>query len=86
MLKMALTTMGAEVVGEARNGAEAVALFSRTQPHITLLDVNMPVQTGDQALRAIRAEQPDAFVIMLTSVADNEPGDFLKKLTNSNRS
>lgn len=70
MFSSLLKTMNIEIAGEAANGAEAVALYRKTRPDLALLDINMPVKTGDAALREILAEFPDARVIMLTSVSD----------------
>ena len=72
MLKMTLSSMGAEIVGEAKNGGEAVELFKKTQPNIMLLDVNMPIKTGDQVLKEINPQSSEVCVIMMTSVADIE--------------
>ena len=72
MLNMTMVSMGAEIVGEATNGKEAVELFRKTRPHIMLLDVNMPLMTGDEVLLEIKSEFPDAFIIMMTSVAHSE--------------
>ncbi|MFO1419206.1 MAG: response regulator [Methylotetracoccus sp.] len=72
LLKTILTSMNCEVVGEARTGAEAVEMYRQLKPHMLLLDVNMPRMTGDEALREIRKEFPLAFVILITSVADQE--------------
>ncbi len=72
LMKKVFTSMGCEIVGEAKNGEEAVELYRREKPDIMLLDINMPVKTGDEALRDIVSEFPDAFVIMLTSQADVE--------------
>lgn len=70
MISSLIKTMNIEVAGEAMNGAEAVSMYRKTMPDLTLLDINMPVKTGEEALREIMAEFPDARVIMLTSVAD----------------
>ncbi len=72
MLGMTMASMGAEIVGEATNGDEAVELYRKTRPHIMLLDVNMPLKTGDEVLMEIKSEFPDAFIIMMTSVAHSE--------------
>ena len=55
------------VVGEGADGAEAVDLFTRHRPDVTVMDVAMPGMDGVQALRAIRAIAPDARVVMLTT-------------------
>lgn len=63
-----LATMGAEVVAEAGNGMEALKLYQQHQPDITLMDINMPVMNGADALKQLMEDHPDAFVIMLTSL------------------
>jgi two-component system chemotaxis response regulator CheY len=70
LLRAVLTSMDCEVVGEAKNGEEAVALYKSLKPHMLLLDINMPSVTGDEVLAEIIADFPGALVIMLTSVAD----------------
>jgi DNA-binding NarL/FixJ family response regulator len=61
-----------EVVGEASNGREALELYRKLQPDITLMDLQMPEMGGIDAISAIRGEFPDARVIVLTTHA----GDF----------
>lgn len=63
---------GAEVVGEAGDGEEAVALWRRLKPDITLMDLRMPVLEGVEAIRRIRAEDPDAAIIVLTTFDHDE--------------
>lgn len=72
LLKKVFISMNCDIAGEAKNGQEAVELYHKEKPDIMLLDINMPVMTGDQALKTIISEFPDAFVIMLTSVTDIE--------------
>jgi two-component system chemotaxis response regulator CheY len=72
LLRAVLKSMNCEVVGEAENGEQVLGLFRELKPHLLLLDINMPLKTGDEVLKEIFGEQPDAFVIMLTSVADLE--------------
>jgi DNA-binding NarL/FixJ family response regulator len=57
------------VVAEASNGREAVQQFRSQRPDITLMDLQMPEMNGLDAMIAIRAEFPDARVIMLTTYA-----------------
>ncbi len=54
------------VVGEASNGQEAVEKIQEAHPDVLLLDINMPVMDGIQALDAIRKLQPEQKVLMLT--------------------
>ncbi len=65
-----LQQMNCVVVGQAVDGNEAIALYREHKPDLLLLDINMPIKTGDEALAEIRAEFPDARVIMLTSVLE----------------
>ena len=72
MMKAVVKTMGYELVGEAANGLEAVDRFRSLRPDITLLDINMPIKTGLEALKEIMTLDPSACVIMLTSLSDRE--------------
>jgi DNA-binding NarL/FixJ family response regulator len=56
-----------EVVAEARDGAEAVALFETHAPDVVLMDLRMPTMDGVSAIRAIRAIDPNARVVALTT-------------------
>ncbi|MDQ6914664.1 MAG: response regulator transcription factor [Actinomycetota bacterium] len=59
-----------EVVAEAADGAEAVALALRERPDLCILDVGMPVLTGLQATREIKAQAPEVTVLMLSMHGD----------------
>ncbi len=56
-----------ELIAEACNGREAVEHFRKHLPDVTLMDLQMPEMSGIDALSAIRAEFPDARIIVLTS-------------------
>jgi DNA-binding NarL/FixJ family response regulator len=60
-----------ELIGEASNGREALDMFRKHQPDITLMDLQMPEMNGIDAIGAIRAEFPGARIIVLTT----HPGD-----------
>ncbi|NCC52274.1 MAG: response regulator [Spartobacteria bacterium] len=62
--------IGLEVAGDAGNGEDGLALLRQTDPHLVLLDINMPIMQGDEALPVIMREKPGTTVIMLTSVAE----------------
>ena len=56
-----------EVIAEAANGVEAVAAFEKYSPDVTLLDLRMPLMEGVEVVRQIRARDPLAKVIVLTT-------------------
>lgn len=60
------------VVGQAANGAEAVALALAHRPDVLLLDLRMPELNGVAAIRAIRAQWPQAHVVVLTTYDGDE--------------
>jgi len=62
---------GMDVVGEAADGEEAVALVERTAPDVVLLDLVMPRVDGLEAIRRIRECAPATRVLVLTSFADD---------------
>lgn len=55
------------VVAEARNGQEAVELFQRHHPDVSLVDLRMPEVNGVTTIEKIRHLQPDAQIIVLTT-------------------
>jgi DNA-binding NarL/FixJ family response regulator len=56
-----------ELVAEAANGREAVDQFRKHRPDVTLMDLQMPEMNGIDAMGAIRAEFPEARIIVLTT-------------------
>jgi len=58
-----------QLVAEASNGREALELFRKHRPDITLMDLQMPDMSGIDAISAIRGEFPEARIIMLTTHA-----------------
>ena len=60
------------VVAAARTGEEAVALFREHRPDVTLMDLQLPVMNGLEAIQAIRKEDPGARIIVLTMYEGNE--------------
>jgi two-component system response regulator NreC len=57
---------GLEIIGEAEDGQEAVNLARQLQPHLVLMDLTMPNINGTEAIRAIKRNNPDICIIVLT--------------------
>jgi DNA-binding NarL/FixJ family response regulator len=62
---------GMEVVGEAQNGREAVAMARATLPDVIVMDVKMPVMDGIEATRRILSEQPRIKIVALSMYAED---------------
>ena len=54
------------MIGEASNGADAIALAVRSRPDVVVMDLNLPRQSGTEATRELVATMPDARVLVLT--------------------
>ena len=67
-----LREAGAEVVGVARNGAEALRLFDDTAPDAVVLDIEMPELNGFQVLQAIRAKERETRCLAIILTAHSE--------------
>ena len=91
-MRTALSNMleewGLEVVGQGANGKEAIELFKKHQPDLITMDLTMPVMSGLEALKIIRAENPDAKIVMITALGqqriiveaiENGAKDFITK-------
>mgnify|MGYP005925021727 CR=1 FL=1 len=63
MLKDILTKGGFEIAGEAADGNEAVAKYNELKPDLVTLDITMPNKDGIQALKEIKAADPNFFAI-----------------------
>ena len=66
------TEPGIEVVGEAKDGREAVAQAERLQPDVVLMDLVMPGMDGLDAIQRIVAGQPAARILVLTSFVGDD--------------
>jgi len=61
-----------EVVGEAADGAAAIALVDELQPDVVVMDLVMPVLDGIEATARIRATHPDVEIVVITSFIEEE--------------
>lgn len=61
-----------EVVGQARNGVEAVELAQLLHPDVILMDLHMPLKGGVAATREITRDLPDTQILVLTTIDDDE--------------
>jgi DNA-binding NarL/FixJ family response regulator len=65
-------TEGFELVGEAANGLEAIALADKLQPDLVLMDINMPEMGGLEATRRIVAGHPTTVVFLCSTYDVND--------------
>jgi two-component system, chemotaxis family, chemotaxis protein CheY len=72
--------LGTPVIIEAGNGVEALAKYQQESPQLVLLDVNMPGMDGLEILAALLAQDPDALVVMLTSLVNRQTVEECLKL------
>lgn len=68
MLKDILIKSGYNVCGEAVNGADALTKYKELKPDLVTMDITMPEIDGIQALKNIKAEDPNAKVIMCSAM------------------
>ncbi len=67
-----------EVVGQADNGREAVDLACRLEPDVVVMDVSMPVISGDEATRQIKEYLPQTRVIALSMYDEAQVTDRMR--------
>ena len=68
MIKDILSKNGYNIAGEAENGVKAVEKYNETKPDLVLMDITMPEMDGIQALKQIRAADPNACIIMCSAM------------------
>ncbi|MGY3746488.1 response regulator [Vagococcus salmoninarum] len=67
-LRDILEKNGYEVVAEAQNGLEAIERYNETTPDLVTMDITMPEMDGVEALKKIKAEHPEAKVLMCSAM------------------
>jgi two-component system chemotaxis response regulator CheY len=68
MIRDVLTKNGFNVVGQAKNGVEAVALYTQLKPDMVTMDVVMPGETGIEVIKKLVAIDPLARVLMVSGL------------------
>ncbi len=72
ILARILSSAGYAVAAEAKNGVEAVSLYQKFKPDIVTMDIVMPGLDGLQALKVIKALDPNARVVMVSSIGQQD--------------
>jgi two-component system chemotaxis response regulator CheY len=68
ILRALMQKMGLKVAGEAVNGAEGIRMYEELRPDLVTMDITMPVVDGLTATKTIMTSDPNARIIMVTSV------------------
>lgn len=71
MLKDIFVNAGHTVVGEAANGDEAIVKYNELKPDLVTMDIVMPIKSGIEALQEIRAQDPEARIVMCSALGQD---------------
>lgn len=71
-IKKILAGKGYNIIGEASTGSEALDKYKKLRPNVVTMDLNMPGMSGIDGIRAIRLSDPEANIIMITSMGQKE--------------
>jgi DNA-binding NarL/FixJ family response regulator len=72
LLRRVLGQLGVPFIFEAKDGQEACSLYAQHRPEVVLMDINMPLMSGVEALEKITEADPQATVVMLTSLGSRQ--------------
>lgn len=72
MVSKALLPAGFEICGTCKNGKEAVENYPALQPDLLIMDITMPVMDGMEAAREIRGTFPEAKIMLLSAMGDQD--------------
>lgn len=72
ILRALMQKMGLKVAGEAVNGAEGIRMYDELRPDLVTMDITMPVVDGLTATKSIMSADPNARIIMVTSVGQEQ--------------
>ncbi len=75
MFRKVFELMGVQEIREAKNGVEACQEYGREPTDVVMMDINMPEMNGLDAMKLILSADPDAVVIMLTSLSTRNAVD-----------
>ena len=73
------TVQSIDVVGEASNGAEALACVGQLSPQVVVMDINMPRMDGLAATKLMRRHYPNVAILGLTVSEDSYPKSAMEK-------
>lgn len=71
VLAVILKKFGFEIVGEASNGVEAIALYKRFHPDVVTMDITMPEVDGLTAVKEIFQHDPKACILVVSAMGQN---------------
>jgi two-component system chemotaxis response regulator CheY len=72
LLRKTLESNGYEVCGDAKNGREGVEMYKSLKPDLVFMDITMPIMDGLEAAKLIKELDPQARIIMLSAMGDDE--------------
>jgi two-component system chemotaxis response regulator CheY len=75
-----LTAMGYSICGEAKNGNEAIELYDNLKPDLVTMDITMRGKDGLAASKEILSKYPDATIVILTMLKDDEYKNIAEKI------